>query len=175
LFILKFALKVLMRLIGALFVLIVFCAVAFAQSTDTTVHLGWGDIIGQLGLDLVPWVASLLVAALVGLVAKFFPVAGAILTKERTQAVEQLLERGLGFAASNAQAQLKGKELTVDVKNKLIADAVQYALDHGSRAILDYIGGETALPDKVNARLLTSPAVKAAQIGTQPPFPTTSP
>jgi hypothetical protein len=130
---------------------------------DTTVHIGFGDIIGQIGIEVVPWAASALVLAITGLVLKFFPAAGALLTTQRTAQVEQLLERALGYAASQLQANLKGRELDVNVKNELIANAVQYAIDHGSKALIDFMGGQSVLADKVEARVLTSPAVQAAQ------------
>jgi hypothetical protein len=152
------------RLFYTILLTVALTASALAQATtDTTVHLGFGDVIAQIGTDVVPWAATALIAIIIGLVAKAFPAVGAFLTTQRTQQVEQLLERALGFAAAQLQSSLKGKELTVDVKNALVKQAVDYAWQHGSKAILDFIGGRTALPDKVQARLLTSPAVQAAQ------------
>lgn len=148
-----------------LFVAAVFIdpTLAWAQAVDTTVHVGWGDLVGQLGVDFLPWAGLALFGIVVGIIGKAFPIVGAILTTQRTAQVEQLLERALGYAASQLQGALKGKELNVNVKTELVAHALQYALDHGSKALLDFVGGVSALSEKVEARILTSPAVQSAQ------------
>ncbi len=152
------------RLFAAVPAFLLLTVVALAQAAaDTTVHVPYGDVIGQLGLEILPWVGILLL----GLVIKILPApVKAFLTQQRIDQVEQLMERALGFAAANLQAQLKGRELTVDVKNQLVAQAGQYVIDHGSATILDFIGGETAIPEKLAARLMTSPSIQAAQAPT---------
>jgi hypothetical protein len=47
---------------------------------------------------------------------------------------------------------------------------VDYAVQHGSKAVLDY-AGEASLPDKLSARILTSPSVQAARGALSPAFP----
>ncbi len=142
--------------------LLIVSTVVVLAASDTTVSLGWGDLIGAVGQQLVPWAAlgfiTLVMAILPAPVKVWFD-------SKRTAQVEQLLERGLGFAASKLGDTVKGQTLSVDVKNKLISGALQYALDHGSDALIKWMGGEGAVPAKLEARLLTSPSVVAAQVG----------
>jgi hypothetical protein len=147
-------------------------SIALAQSSvvtapDTTVHVAWGDLIGQIGVDLLPWAGLALLTVLTSLLPA--PVR-AIVEKFRTAQVDQLLERALGFAASQLQTRLQGQEINVDLHNALVAKAAQYAVDHGSKVVLDYAGTQ-ALPEKIAARVLTSPAVQAAQGKLSPAFP----
>jgi hypothetical protein len=144
---------------------------AFAQTVttpaDTTVHFAWGDLIGQIGVDLLPWAGLALITVLTGLLPA--PVK-AIIQKYRTQQVDQLLERALGYAATRLRGSLSGQELSIDVHSKILKEAVDYAVQHGSKAVLDY-AGEASLPDKLSARILTSPSVQAARGSLSPAFP----
>jgi hypothetical protein len=148
--------------------------VAFAQdasssvaSASTVVHFAWGDLIGQIGVDLLPWAGLLLL----GMVTSLLPApVRAIIQKYRTAQVDQLLERALGFAAARLQDQLKGQVLTVDLHNQVVAEAAQYAIDHGSKAVLDY-AGQQAIPEKLTARVMTSPSIQAARGLLSPAFP----
>jgi hypothetical protein len=140
---------------------------SIAPAADTTVTVPWGDLIGQLGVDLLPWAGLALLTVITSLLPA--PVR-AIVAKFRTAQVDQLLERALGYAATRLRDQLQGKELTLDVHSKLVKEATDYAIEHGSKAILDY-AGEVSLPDKVSARVLTSPSVQAARGLISPAFP----
>jgi hypothetical protein len=158
--------------VAALAVAIVLFAVpAFAQAVtaaqDTTVHVPWGDLIGQIGVDLLPWAGLALLTVVTSLLPA--PVR-AIVAKFRTAQVDQLLERALGYAATRLRTQISGQELSLDVHSKILKEAVDYAVQHGSKAVLDY-AGEASLPDKLSARILTSPSVQAARGALSPAFP----
>ncbi len=158
---LEISANALMRLCIALALLLAFTVSAFAQ--DTTVTLGWGDLAGALLITFLP-IAGV---ALLGLILSL-PAIKQHLSKERTEQLEQLAERALGYAALQIADKLKGQTLTIEIQNELARKAAQYAIDHGSKAILDFAGGNAVLQDKMKARLLTSPAVNAAMQGGAP-------
>jgi hypothetical protein len=148
-------------------------SLALAQSSsvapisDSTVTFGWGDFIGQLGMQLLPWAGLALLTVITGLLPA--PVR-AIVQKYRTAQVDQLLERALGYAATRLRDQLQGQTLSIDVHSKLVKEATDYAIQQGSKAVLDY-AGEISIPDKLSARVLTSPSVQAARGMISPAFP----
>ncbi len=140
---------------------VAFTVSAFAQ--DNTVTLGWGDLVGALLITFLPIAGVALLGLILGL-----PAIKQHLSKERTEQLEQLAERALGYAALQIADKLKGQTLTIEIQNELARKAAQYAIDHGSKAILDFAGGNAVLQDKMKARLLTSPAVNAAMQGGAP-------
>lgn len=125
---------------------------------STVVSFDWGDFVGRLGSELIPWAVLLVIGVITSLLPA--PVR-AFLNTQRTAQVEQLLEKALGFAAARLSDSVKGQTLTLDVQNELAANALQYALDHGSKAVLDFAGGQAALPQKLVARMPASPSVNA--------------
>jgi hypothetical protein len=151
---------------GVFFFALGYPVLAADGAPDTTVHVAWGDIIGQIGVDLLPWAGLALLTMIIGLLPA--PVR-AVIQKFRTAAVDQLLERALGYAAMRLQDQLKGQELTLDVHSRLVKEAADYALEHGSKVVLDF-AGERGLPEKLSARVLTSPSVQAARGAISPAF-----
>jgi hypothetical protein len=130
---------------------------------STFVSFDWGAALGALGTQLVPWAATALLALVIALLPA--PVR-AFLTTQRTAQVEQLLERALGYGVAQVEDAAKGHPLSVDVKNEVLASAIQYALDHGSKALLDFVQKD-AIPQKLEARVATSPAVLSLTSPTQ--------
>lgn len=117
-----------------------------------------GDWVGDVAVAL----PSLLATIIMGVVLRFLPAQlKGFLTAQRTAQAEQLLERALGMAASKLADNLKGKGISVDVKNKVLADGLQYVIDHGADPLKKWLGGQGAIVQKLEARLATSPAIAA--------------
>jgi hypothetical protein len=150
---------------------LVLAATPALADASTQVSLGWGDVVSTvLTSYLVPAagvaLAGVLIAILPAPIKVFFD-------SQRTAQVEQLLERALGYGAAQVAAAVKGQTLTVDVQNKIVQSALQYAIDHGSAALINWMGGaaggtkadNAVIAQKLTARVLTSPAVNAAVNG----------
>lgn len=118
-----------------------------------------GDWVGDVAVAL----PSLLATIIMGVILRFLPAQlKGLLTAQRTAQVDQLIERGLGMGASKLAEELKGKGLSVDVKNHFVAQGLQYVFDHGAPALIKWMGGQGRIAQKIEARLATSPAVAAA-------------
>jgi hypothetical protein len=134
---------------------IVTCPTTPAADT-TRVCAPAGDWVGDAALAL----PGLLATIIMGVILRFLPAQlKAFLTTQRTTQLEQLLERGLGLGASRLADELKGKGISVDVKNKMLRDGLQYAIDHGAPSLIKWAGGDGAIVEKLEARLATSAAV----------------
>lgn len=117
-----------------------------------------GDWVGDVAVAL----PSLLATIIMGVILRFLPAQlKGFLTAQRTAQAEQLLERALGMAASKVADDLKGKGISVDVKNKVLADGLQYVIDHGADPLKKWLGGQGDIVQKLEARLATSPAIAA--------------
>jgi hypothetical protein len=68
--------------------------------------------------------------------------------------VEQLLTNALRASLYNTQKKFErgGGVLTVDLRNEIVADAVQYALDNGQSALIKWMGGADGTRVKITAR-----------------------
>lgn len=120
-------------------------ALAYAQTAVEVVPAEGVD----KALDAVP---AVLGAVVVGLFARFSGPVAAIIKIMR---LDQLLVNTIKAEWDKFvdEKQLKGKALTVDLKNELIARIVTEAIRWGPKAIISWAGGEEGLRQKVRARL----------------------
>jgi len=119
---------------------------AFAQTTGTTVEIPIGDWVKAAG----GWVGPILGAAVLFLIRKLPPQIAAILTTLR---VDQLLDKALSFAINKVAGASHDKPMTIDVGNKVLAEALDYAIRHGAPAIIQWMGGADMIREKLLARL----------------------
>ena len=119
---------------------------AFAQTTGTTVEIPIGDWVKAAG----GWVGPILGAAVLFLIRKLPPQIAAILTTLR---VDQLLDKALSFAINKVAGASHDKPMTIDVGNKVLAEALDYAIGHGAPAICQGMGGADMIRGKLLARL----------------------
>src|SRR4051794_19897080 len=81
-------------------------AFAATAAPDTIVSVPWGEWVGQILVDG----AGILAVVIMAVLTRFLPATlRAYLTEQRTQQVEQLLERALGFAAQKIAVNIKGR------------------------------------------------------------------
>lgn len=136
-----------LRLLSLLAVAAIGLAVtAIAQTTGTAVEIPIGDWVKEAG----GWVGPILGAAVLFLIRKLPPQIASILTTLR---VDQLLEKALSFAINKVAGASHDKPMTVDVGNKVLAEALDYAIRHGAPAIIQWMGGADMIREKLLARL----------------------
>lgn len=138
------------RIFFALVALMVSAVAVMAQETtstvDTIVTIPWGDwlfesaqvVIAVLGA-VVMWGIRQLPARVVAIV--------------QTSQVDQLLKRAIDYGVNTTAGAAKGKALSVDVGNKVLQQAVQYAIDNAPKWLVTWAGGADGLRAKIIARL----------------------
>lgn len=134
--------------------LVIFAAMigtAIAQAvTDTVVQIPigtWADYVlpaaGAIALAAVVWLISYLPAPVVAIL--------------KTAQVEQILQRAIDFAINMVQGATKDRVLEVDVGNAVVKQAADYVIKYGPKWLIDFLGGETGIRDRIIARLDISP------------------
>lgn len=165
-------------LIGAaiLFALF-FAAPAFAQTTPsaTAVTVPIGDWLANVQ-PVLNTIITLGVAAIVGIVLRFLP-AGlrSVLAGLLTPQVDQLLGQAINYGFNTVAGAEKGKTLTVDTHNGVVAQALQYALDHGPAYLVQWMGGPDAIVEKIISRLDLGAGIQASTSTTTPLAPAPAP
>lgn len=126
--------------------LIVAPAMAQQVGGDGQVSIPWGDWLAASASTLVTLAASALAFALARLPAS-------INAMIKTWRVEQLLERAVAYGINTVAGAAKGHTLSVPVANKVIEQALEYAVENGSDALVKWMGGADAIEKKLIARL----------------------
>ena len=100
-------------------------------------------------LDSVP---ALISAAVLAIVARF---AGPLAALIKIMRLDQLLVRSIKAEWDKFvdEKQLKGKSLTIDLKNEFIANTVRAVMEWGPKALINWAGGEAGIRQKIRARL----------------------
>lgn len=118
---------------------------AFAQAaSDTNVSLPWGDAAAE-AVTIAGSAAWLLIA---GVLTRF---AGPVMVGFRITGLDQLLEKTLKGVFEKYADELRGKALTVDLKNAMVAEAARLAIEQGSKSLIKWAGAET-IQQKILAR-----------------------
>lgn len=154
--------------------LIVFGGAAFAQSSsvppDTTISVPVGDWL-QGSMTVIVDILGLVIGALLTWALSFLPATlRTYITAGMIAQVDQLLGRAVQFGLQKAVGAIGSKEITVDVKSAVVADAVQYAIDHGPNKLIAAMGGADGVEEKIIARLPLPPSATTAPA----PAPTTT-
>lgn len=136
-------------------------ATVFAQDVvvpETVVTFKWGDLLAVFLTNLaanpdsaawtlfglaMTWVATRLPAPLKWAWRLF--------------QIEQLLAKSLQAGFNSTAGAFAGQAVSVDVGNKVIANALQYAIDNGNAAAIKWAGGEELLRQKLLARVVIEP------------------
>ncbi|WP_022722860.1 hypothetical protein [Rhodopseudomonas sp. B29] len=154
------------RLIGLAAVAVFVPVVALAA--DGSVTIPYGQIVS----DWLPFVASGL-AALVAWGFRQLPGnVAAILGNGR---VELLLNNAIGYGLNAVAGATKGKTLDVAVGNKVLAEALQYAIDNAPAWLLSWAGGPEGLAKKIWGRLDLAPEADASAVKIAASLITTKP
>lgn len=109
-------------------------AVQVTAPTEPTTSVSLGTWIG----DLLGVLASIFITAIGSFAVQWFRYfakkAGVDLSQATSDRLDQIITNGLHYGASEAQHELAGK-MNVEVKNRIIADAVSYAQANGPKLI----------------------------------------
>lgn len=141
---------------AALAAAVLVLSVAVAFGADTTVTLPWGDWLNAILAEAMTFIGVLLMAIITFAASKLPPAAQAFITAERIKQVEQVLERAIGFGINSLGEKVKGQTISVDVKNEVVEQALQYVIDHAPQKLIDWMGGIDAIREKIIARLPVS-------------------
>lgn len=129
--------------------------VATASSApDTTVSIPVGNWL-QSATGVIVDILGLLIGAILTWALSFLPATlRTYITAGMIAQVDQLLGRAVQFGLQKAVDAIgPDKTLTVDVKSAVVADAVQYAIDHGPDKLITMMGGADGIEQKIIARL----------------------
>ncbi len=150
------------RFILAAAALALFVGAAYAQTTvpgpTTVVAVPVGDWVNQI----VPLVGEILVAVISGSIMwalRHLPDAiRANISAAQVKQAQDLLVHAADYGLNTIAADVKGKTVSVDLGNAVAAAGVQYVVDHGPADVVNLMGGEEAIKQKIIARLPISEA-----------------
>lgn len=104
--------------------------------------------VGTLGGELLQWLALVFGAPIASFIVLWVRAvakkAGVDLSDAMSEKLQEILKRGLKVEAAKIGADLDGK-LSIEVQNKMLAGAVQYAKDHGADTIKDLATNNSTL------------------------------
>jgi hypothetical protein len=123
------------------------------------VVLPWGDWIVGFATTAQAVLTPLLVALATGLIARFAPLLGYVLSKS---VVEGMVRRVTDYALNAVAGAAKGQVLTVPVGSAVIAVAVQRASDQVPGFVVKAAGGLPGIAEKVFRRLALEDRATAA-------------
>lgn len=136
-----------------------FAADAVAAAGDGTITVPIGSWVGESA-----GIVATVLAAVVAWGLRFLPAS--ILQILRTAQAEQLLDKAINYGVNAVADATRDKTLSVNVGNAVVAQALQYAIDHGPGWMIGWLGGEAAIRQKIIARLNLEAAAAVAIDGT---------
>lgn len=132
---------------------------------DTTVTFPWGNIVERIA-DVT---ASVMVPVLMGMFGWAITLLPQPLQLTSrwflTRATEQLLERAVDYGLNAVKGASKDKALSVNVGSKVIAEAANYAVEKGSAALIEWLGGEDAIKRMVLSRINVTASAAGNSMG----------
>ena len=127
----------------------------------TSVLVPWGDwlataltIINSLALPVIGGAVAWMFRALPSWAVNFF----------RTISVEQWLQRALDFGVNTTIGAVRGKSMTLNVGNEVVAKALSYIAEHAPEWLKSWLGGTEGIRDRLVARLQTSEGESMAKL-----------
>lgn len=120
---------------------------AFADTAATTTV---SVPAGQWVSDMAAFAGPLVAALALWMIRKLPAQVASLLMSMR---VDQLLNKAIAYAVNSVRDATHDSPLTVDVGNAVLAEAVQYAINHGPSGLINWMGGEAMIREKILARL----------------------
>jgi hypothetical protein len=149
-------------LLVAVLVLLIIQPVAFAQEATETVSIPYGAWI-----ETSAGAVATFILAVIGWLMRKLPASVVDILK--TMKAEQLLAKAVDYGINAVAGATKGKTLTVNVGNAVVANAVQYAVDNAPGWLVKWLGGPEAIAAKIIARLnLEEAAAVTTSMGGKP-------
>ncbi|MGY3387800.1 hypothetical protein ACVWW6_000391 [Bradyrhizobium sp. USDA 3311] len=124
--------------------------VAQATSDATKVTWAYGAAISQ-------WAGAIATLILAGVTWLLRLLPGQIYSILVAARADQIIQKGIDYAINMVVGASKDKALTVDVHNQVLAQALQYVLDHAPGWLQSWMGGPDQIAQKIVARLNLAP------------------
>lgn len=123
-----------------------------AQATGDTTKVTWayGSVIAQWASAVGTLIFAAVMWALRQLPAQIYGIAVSM-------RADQVLQKAIDYAINMVVGASKDKALTVDVHNQVLAQALQYVLDHAPGWLQSWMGGPEEIAQKIVARLNLAP------------------
>lgn len=143
---------------------------AFATLVATLSLVSLPAVAADADAVVIPWGAWLsasvetlvtVMAALVGWAVRRVP--GAWADGMRSEQVDALLYRAIGYGVNAVAGASREKELTVTIANDVLREAARYAVEHAPKLVA-WAGGEAAIREKILARLVVEPKASLADL-----------
>lgn len=131
--------------------------VAQSVSENTKVTWAWGEAASTIASALLTLISSVAMYYFRKLPENIVALIG-------NARVETLLQNAKAYAINAVKDASGDKALSVDVGNKVLAEALQYALDNGSSWLLNWGGGADGIAKKIWARLNLEPEASSAAV-----------
>ncbi|AWB21259.1 hypothetical protein DA075_10330 [Methylobacterium currus] len=120
-------------------------------ATDTAVvTIPYGSWLTSAAAGIQEIVVSVIMAVIAFACRRLPAAIGAVVRGLLTQ---QLVERAIAFGMSTVAGAAAGKTLSVPVGNAVLANALNYAVEHAPGWFLKWAGGEQAIRDHIIALL----------------------
>lgn len=124
--------------------------VAQATSEATKVTWAYGAVVSQWANAA----GTVLFAVALWLLRQLPGQMSSILLSMRA---DQVIQKGIDYAINMVVGATKDRALTADVHNEVLAQALQYVLDHAPGWLQSWMGGPDAIAQKIVARLNLAP------------------
>lgn len=153
---------------------------AYAQTAATVAQPATDTAV--VTVPLGTWLASyaagiqeIVVSLIMGLIAfacrRLPAAAGSVIKGILTQ---QLVERAIAFGFNTVQGAAEGMKLSVDVRSTVLANALNYAVQHAPEWFIKWVGGTSAIRDHIIALLPQDPDASLAHATPTAVGPTTA-
>lgn len=136
-----------------------------AGSTTTTVTtaapavvIPWGDWLDAAINQVVIPLLSVVVLSLITIAgAKLAPLLPTwlqgMVNAKNTTALEQLIVPAIATGLKSVGSSVNGETVSIPVQSQAVATAADYAVAHGSAALVKWAGGPEGIKQKIEARL----------------------
>ncbi len=134
------------RLLGAITLALALLVLSALGALAATVEIP----VGQWAADVISFAIPLVGGALIWILSR---IPSPWIQKLRTEAAEQLLANAVSYGLNATAGAVKGRTVSVEVGNDVVAAALGYAVANGPSKLIAWLGGEDGIRDKILARL----------------------
>ena len=124
--------------------------------------------LGNWAADALTFIGSVILAVMGGVltwVLTLIPsTLRAYIKDQQIKQVEQLLARAVEYGINAVSGAVKGQHLDVDIGSAVVAQAAQYAIDHGPEKLIAWLGGPDRIKEMVLARIPLEQAAAADEV-----------
>lgn len=137
-------------------VLIFHAVAAAADAAPETVAQATGEttkVVWAYGASIQQWASAIGTAIFAAVMFALRQLPAQVYAVIVSARVDQLLQKAIDYGVNAVEGATKDKSLTVDLGNKVLAQAVQYVLDNAPGWLQAWMGGPDQIVKKIFARL----------------------